>query len=243
MTSSRAFLTAEWRMLAMLNYEVDAGLLSRFVPADTELDLWRGKLFVSLVGFRFLNTRVLGIPIPGHRNFDEVNLRFYVRRREGQEIRRGVVFIREIVPRWAIAAVARTVYNERYVALPMRHQIEHQRVPGPAVEYGWRTRRARWSRISIKVAGDPALPQEGSEEQFITEHYWGYAAQRNGGCVEYRVEHPPWKVWSAQEASFEGDVEELYGKDFVAVLSRPPASAFLAEGSEVTVGRGKVVGK
>jgi len=234
MTPNRAFLTAEWRMLAMLNYEVDERLLLPFVPAGTELDRWQGKLFVSLVGFRFLNTRVLGIPIPFHRDFDEVNLRFYVLRREGQELRRGVVFIREIVPRWAIAVVARNVYNEKYVALPMRHRIEQ----GPAVEYAWRS-RAGWSRINVSAAGEPVLPREGSEEQFITEHYWGYAAQRDGGCVEYRVEHPSWKVWSAEQASFVGDVEELYGKELAAAVRGTPSSAFLAEGSGVVVGRGR----
>ena len=122
-TSDRIFLTAEWRNLAMLNYEVDAGLLLPFVRAGTELDRWNGKVFVSLVGFRFLKTRVLDIAVPFHTNFDEVNLRFYVRRQIGDEFRRGVVFIREIVPRWAIAFVARTFYNENYVALPMAHEI------------------------------------------------------------------------------------------------------------------------
>jgi hypothetical protein len=222
----------------MLNYEVDPSLLQPLAPTGTELDRWQGKLFVSLVGFRFLNTRVFGIPIPFHRDFDEVNLRFYVRRREGQEVRRGVVFVREIVPRWAIAAVARNVYNEKYVALPMRHQIDQQRTPAPAVEYGWRT-RAGWNRLCVLAKGEPVLPQEGSEEQFITEHYWGYAAQRDGGCVEYRVEHPSWKVWGAEQATFEGEVEELYGKDLAAVLKTKPSSAFLAEGSGVTVGRGR----
>jgi uncharacterized protein YqjF (DUF2071 family) len=240
MTSSRAFLTAEWRMVAMLNYEAEPGLLQRFVPAGTELDCWQGKLFVSLVGFRFLNTRVLGISIPWHRNFDEVNLRFYVRRREGQEVRRGVVFIREIVPRWAIAAMARNAYNEQYVSLPMRHQIDQQGKPGTKVEYGWRTGTA-WSRINMTVAGDPTLPAEGSEEQFITEHYWGYSAQRDGRCVEYRVEHPPWKVWNAQHAAFEGDVDEFYGNPLAAVLKNPPSSAFLAEGSAVKVCWGKAL--
>ncbi|MBZ5524229.1 MAG: DUF2071 domain-containing protein [Acidobacteriia bacterium] len=223
-------------MLAMLNYEVDPRLLQQFVPAGTELDFWQGKLFVSLVGFRFLNTRVMGIPVPFHRDFDEVNLRFYVRRLEGQEVRRGVVFVREIVPRWAIAAVARNVYNEKYVALPMRHRIEQ----GPFVAYSWRS-RAGWSQIQIRAAGEPVLPREGSEEQFITEHYWGYAAQRGGGCMEYRVEHPSWKVWRAQQATFEGDVEELYGKELAAVVKKPPTSAFLAEGSGVAVRSGRSI--
>lgn len=237
------FLTAEWRHLVMLSYEVDPGLLVKFVPAGTELDRWNGRVLASLVGFRFLKTKVWGVPIPFHRNFDEVNLRFYVRRREGNELRRGVVFIREIVPRWAIAAVARTLYNENYVALPMSHQIRmsHQvRQDGSelAVEYGWRS-NGSWSRMSLTVAGNPALPEEGSQEQFITEHFWGYAAQRDGGCTEYRVAHESWRVWSGGTAHFTGNLEEVYGRDLAGALGTAPASALLAEGSEVAVYRGK----
>ncbi|MBZ5533869.1 MAG: DUF2071 domain-containing protein [Acidobacteriia bacterium] len=237
MNASRTFLTAEWRMAAMLNYEVDAALLEKLVPSGTELDRWQGKLFVSLVGFRFLNTKVLGMAIPFHRNFDEVNLRFYVRRRAGDEVRRGVVFIREIVPRWAIATVARVVYNENYVALPMWHRIDPREDGGVNAEYGWRTSQGR-NQIHLRTSGAATLPEEGSEEQFITEHYWGYAAQRDGGCVEYRVEHPSWRVWRAASVQFEGHTEDLYGPELAAVLKRRPASAFLAEGSEVTVRKG-----
>jgi uncharacterized protein YqjF (DUF2071 family) len=86
------FLTAEWRDLAMLNYEIDAAVLRPFVPAGTELDAWGGRTFVSVVGFRFLGTRVRGVPVPGHRDFEELNLRFYVRRVADDGPRRGVVF-------------------------------------------------------------------------------------------------------------------------------------------------------
>jgi uncharacterized protein len=231
------FLAAEWRDLAMLNYEVDPGLLRKLVPAGTELDFWRGKAFISLVGFRFLKTKVFGIPVPFHGDFEDVNLRLYVLRREGSDVKRGVAFIREIVPWRAVAASARTVFNENFVALPMSHRIVGN---GDTmnVEYAWRFRGA-WSRIILATNGTPALPKEGSEEQFIAEHYWGYAAQHDGGCLEYRVEHPSWRVWASHEAKFEGDAEELYGRDLAAALKNPPASAFLAEGSAVTVYRGK----
>jgi len=239
MNPGKVFLTAEWRELAMLNYEVDPALLHRFVPAGTELDLWNGHAFLSLVGFRFLNTRVFGISFPFHSNFEEVNLRLYVLRRDGALLKRGVVFIREIVPRWAIATLARTLYNEKYVSLPMSHQIS--RVDSRlAVGYGWKSRN-QWNRLSLMVEGDPVLPKGGSEEQFITEHYWGYAAQRDGGCMEYQVAHPSWGVWSSQDARFEGDMKQIYGKDLAAVLEKEPASAFLAEGSEVTVYKGRML--
>jgi len=238
-STDRVFLTAEWRHLAMLNYEVDASLLLPFVPAGTELDRWNGKAFVSLVGFRFLKTKLFGfLPVPMHSSFEEVNLRFYVRRQAGGEVRRGVVFIREMVPRRAIAFVARTFYNENYVALPMAHEIRYVGDNSLRVAYRWRNEN-RWSEINLETAGNSELPGEGSVEQFITEHYWGYAAQPGSGCVEYRVTHPSWRVWQVRRSAFEGDAEKFCGQDIAAVLRGEPQSAFLAEGSAVTVMRGR----
>ena len=234
----RVFLTAEWQHMSMLNYEVEASQLLPFVPVGTELDRFEGKIFVSLVGFRFLKTKLFGLlPIPMHSNFDEVNLRFYVRRQAGSEMRRGVVFIREVVPRRAIAFVARTFYNENYVALRMAHEIRPVGDNSLRVAYRWRGKG--WNEINLETVGNPELPGGGSVEQFITEHYWGYAAQPGGGCVEYRVTHPSWRVWQVRQSAFEGNAEALYGKSMAAVLRGKPHSAFLAEGSAVTVMRGR----
>lgn len=239
MTPDRVFLTAEWRYLAMLNYEVEPVLLSEFIPAGTELDCWNGKAFASLVGFRFLKTKVGRISIPFHRNFNEVNLRFYVRRREGNEMKRGVVFIKEVVPRRAIAAVARGIYKEKYVALPMSHQIKTCE-SSLSVEYGWQS-GVDWNRLSIHAEGNPELPKPDSEEQFITEHYWGYSNQRDGATMAYRVAHPCWRVWKGRAAKFDGDATQLYGRELGAALRGIPSSAFLAEGSAVTVFRGGTI--
>jgi uncharacterized protein YqjF (DUF2071 family) len=238
--TSSPFLTAEWRMLAMLNYAVDPALLARIVPRGTELDSSGGKTYVSLVGFRFERTRVRGLWIPFHSDFDEVNLRFYVRRIHAGEVRRGVVFVREVVPRWAIAAVARAIYREKYVALPMRHRIAGPVSEGGRreIEYGWRA-SGQWAQIRVSCEGNPARPAEGSLEQFITEHYWGYTAQPDGGTIEYRVEHEPWRVWRAAKASFEGDCSSLYGAELARVLTCPPDSAYVAEGSGVAVYSGQ----
>ncbi len=224
----------------MINYAVDPSLLLDLVPRGTRLDSWQGVTYVSMVGFRFLGTRVLGVPIPFHRDFDEVNLRFYVRRETSEGPRRGVVFVKEIVPRAAIAWVARVVYNERYVALPMRHSTK---LADPAAEVGgsacyeWRT-GSRWNHLSVEVKGPAALRPEDSEESFITEHYWGYAAQRDGGTMEYQVEHPRWRVWTGIDCRFECDVEGLYGQRFHKALSGKPTSSFIADGSSVTVRKG-----
>jgi len=227
------FLTAEWRYLAMLNYEIDPALLAARTPAGTELDLFQGRAFVSLVGFRFLNTRLRGIPIPFHRDFDEVNLRFYVRLGDDVQVKRGVVFIQEIVPRRAIAAIARWAYHENYRALPMSHVLVDEGA-GPRVEYSWRLGTC-WNRLAASGTGAAREMVEGSLDQFIAEHYWGYCAQPDGGTMEYHVAHPAWRVWDVASAELSGDAEALYGHAFAAILNRPPDSAILAEGSPVTV--------
>lgn len=237
----RVFLSAEWRELVMLNYEVDPTLLKDFVPRGTEIDSFQGKTYVSLVGFRFLRTKLFGfLPIPFHTDFDEVNLRFYVRRREGEAIKRGVVFIREIVPKRAIAFVARVVYGENYTCHPMRHSVQTN-ASGATAEYSWKS-SSLWCRIGAQASGAPILPSEASLEQFITEHYWGYAAQRSGDSIEYQVSHVPWRVWKCADATFEGDGAALYGHGMGMALRQPPDSAFIADGSAVQVMKGRRIG-
>jgi uncharacterized protein YqjF (DUF2071 family) len=239
----KRFLSAAWRHLVMLNYEVDPAILRPSVPKGTALDAWQGKTFVSLVGFQFLGTKLLSIPVPFHRNFPEINLRFYVRREGPEGLRRGVAFVKEIVPRAALAAVARWVYNENYVALPMASEVrlpdEVANRPGLA-EYRWAA-GGRWHALRAEFAGAPAVPLPGSEAEFITEHYWGYVEQRNGQTLEYHVEHPPWRVWESRHAEHEGDVAGFYGGPYAEALGRPPSSAFVAEGSAVTVFRGRTL--
>jgi uncharacterized protein YqjF (DUF2071 family) len=236
MSDAPPFLTAEWRHLVMLNWRVDADLLAPRVPAGTTLDAWEGSHYVSLVGFLFLRTRVLGVSIPFHRDFEEINLRFYVRRTIGAEVRRGVCFIRELVPRAAIALTARVAYNEPYVAVPMTHRIEPS-VEAPhadRVEYAWRM-RGEQTRIEARPTGVPASLVPGSHEEFITEHYWGYTRQRKGGTIEYHVVHVPWKVRRIVSPIIDGDPAATYGPVFGAILQRAPDSAFLANGSPVAV--------
>jgi uncharacterized protein YqjF (DUF2071 family) len=194
----------------------------------------------------------LGLPIPGHRNFEEVNLRFYVRRTVGDEVRRGVCFVKEIVRRRAIATVARWAYNEPYIALPMAHALggpasqfvaESARTKFPPADgstgrvgYRWKL-AGRWNEMALRHEGAPEPLAAGSHEQFIAEHYWGYCRQRDGGTVEYRVAHPSWRVWRGLDPVVDCDAAALYGPQFAAVLARPPTSAFLADGSEIAVFR------
>lgn len=218
----------------MLNFCVEPELLQPFVPLGTKLDRFEDRTYVSLIGFEFNRTRMLGRAVPLHQSFEEVNLRFYVRRGS----RRGVVFVRELVPKPAVAAIARLVYGERYSCVPMAHRIEES-AAGFAAEYSWGAGDGRCS-IALQTAGHGVIPPEGSLSQFITEHYWGYAV-RSGRTVEYQVEHPQWNVREAGNARFLGDGSKYYGQQFGEVLARDPDSAFLAEGSAVTVFRGETV--
>jgi hypothetical protein len=234
------FLTAQWRHLAVLNFDIDPGLLAPYVPAGTELDFWHGRTFVSLVGFEFRDTRVWGVPIPFHRNFAEVNLRFYVRRHAPDGWRRGVSFLRELVPRRAVACIARWLYGENYLALPMRHAIDPP--PGDSLTaqrhtYAWQFRgREHALELSATGVGTPAT--DGSLDEFIIEHYWGYSGGQGRPTVEYRVEHPRWNLWPASASRLDANVPQFYDEPFTAPLTAEPTSAFYADGSPVTVYRG-----
>lgn len=234
----RAFLTAEWRHLVMLNYEVAPEVLYPLVPTGTTLDLHEDRALISVVGFRFLRTRMLGMAIPFHCNFDEVNLRFYVRRDlPNGEIRRGVTFVRELVPRAAISFIARLAYNEPYRTVRMRSSTPATNVESPErIMYAWRT-GARWQHLAATAVGIPSVPSPSSEAAFITEHYWGYTPQQDGSTLEYEVEHSPWRVWMATASELTADIVDLYGSTFEPGLLRPPVSAFVADGSAVVVYR------
>jgi uncharacterized protein YqjF (DUF2071 family) len=224
----------------MASYAVDPAVLRPLVPAGAELDLYRGAALATMVGFRFLRTRLLGVPVPGHADFDEVNLRFYVRHTTpAGEVRRGTTFVREIVPRAAIAHTARLCYNEPYLALRMRSTAPRAAAADPGrLAYEWRgggRDPRRWHRLEATVAGPPAELAPGSAEEFVAEHYWGYTRQRDGGTVEYQVAHPRWRAWPAGDVALDADVAGLYGEAFAEALGGAPHSAFVAEGSPVRV--------
>lgn len=230
-----AFLKAKWKYLAMVNYEIDPAVLIPMLPKGTELDLFQKKAYVSLVGFMFLDTYVWGLSIPFHRHFEEVNLRFYVR--SLNENLRGVAFVKEIVPRKTLAWIARLLYNENYVSLTMKHHIEHTKTHID-VKYQWK-QGSEWQHIHVACQGEPEYPKKGSESEFITEHYWGYCRKKDGQTLEYQVEHPPWRIWEVDHYDIKIDTKNLYGPEFVPFLEKPSVSVFLAEGSDVTVFKGK----
>ena len=231
------FLTAEWRKLIMAQYEVPPATLAPWLPQGLELDLFQGRCYVSLVGFLFDRVRIKGLAIPFHTRFEEVNLRFYVARTEPDDTRkRGVVFIREFVPRAAITLIANSLYEEPYATLPMRHTIAS--APGAlTVSYSWRHQQS-WHSLAVEADPTPQPIVPSSEEDFITEHYWGYTKRTHGATSEYGVQHPRWQVYPIRNFGGKADLAALYGPAFASLNDRPPASILLAEGSSVTVSTG-----
>jgi uncharacterized protein YqjF (DUF2071 family) len=228
------FLKAEWNNLVMLNYEVDPKILKPYIPAGTELDLWQGKALVSMVGFMFNNTRVLGLKWPFHVNFEEVNLRFYVRHFDGRNWKRGAVFISEIVPKYIIAAVANTLYREHYRRLPMRHSVTAAADDHTEFLYEWKV-NGRWNSLGATVTNTYKAIEPASAEEFIFEHYWGYNSWSDTKTMEYQVEHVSWGIATVRDYEFMADIATLYGDVFVPYLTAEPASAFFAKGSEIAV--------
>jgi uncharacterized protein len=239
MQTEKIFLEAEWRKLIMANYAVDPTLLKPLLPAKTELDLWNNTCYVSLVGFMFVNTQIKGIRIPFHIHFEEVNLRFYVRHFKDGEWRRGVVFIKEIVPKPAISIVANLIYKEHYVTHRMRHTWKESPQEWN-ISYGWK-KSGKWNEMAICTNKDAILIGENTEEEFITEHYWGYTRKSSQQTAEYGVEHPRWKAYKTKDYSIVIDFAGTYGTQWGFLKSEKPVSVFMAEGSEIIVRSGRAI--
>lgn len=231
--SKPVFLSADWRHLCLLNYEIDPNILAPHLPYGTELDYLNGKTYVSLVAFMFYKTKALGlVPAFFHQTFEEINLRFYVIRKDENEIKRGVVFIKEIVPKPFLAYIARTFYNENYVAMPTSNKITE----GISYEYTWGENQLKIMSTNKKMAAPSDSP-----ERWITEHYWGYTKISSSKTYEYQVKHPVWNLYGVEGFSLSGNLGELYGQEFTSALSSSPNSIFIADGSEVTVHMPRVI--
>lgn len=218
----------------MAQYVVEPATLAPWLPEGLELDLYEGRRYVSLVGFLFDNTRLKGFRIPFHTRFEEINLRFYVKQTEADGTqKRGVVFVREFVPRAAISIIANTLYEEPYKTLPTRSSIVRT-TETLSVRYDWRHGKV-WQSIAVEASPVAQPIAAGSEEEFITEHYWGYTKRRAGETSAYEVRHPRWEVYPVRKYDIVADFGALYGPAFAGLNGQQPASVLLAEGSEVRV--------
>ena len=232
-TTNPVFLTAEWRKLLMANYKIDSAILKQFLPAHTELDFYNDNCYVSLVGFEFDKVKLKGVSIPLHTRFPEVNLRFYVKRKDGNAWKRGVVFISEIVPKPTIAWIANAFYKEKYEVALMRRELS-QTENEISIAYKWK-KKNMWNKISVVAENHPVLIKDNTEEAFIYEHYFGYAKSGQDKTNEYEVQHFSWDAYPVKQYSIDCDFAQQYGGGFSFLNHGEPVSVFLAEGSAVTI--------
>ena len=227
------FLSARWENLIMANYPVNPEVLKKYIPNGVELDFYHNKAYVSLVGFMFKRTSLFNIPIPFLGTFEEINLRFYVKRVEGDTIKRGVVFINETVPYKVVAWLANKLYKEHYMAIPTKNSIDIGN-PAKKIRYEWKINSA-WNHLEVNASVENKNMEPGSIEEFIFEHYYGYTKINDHLSQEYKVNHPRWQVNKVTDYSIHCDFTSMYGNDFTFLSDQQPDSVIIAGGSAVTV--------
>jgi hypothetical protein len=227
------FLSAHWENLIMANYAVNPDVLLPYLPKGVELDMFNNKIYVSLVGFMFKKTSLFNLPIPFFGTFEEINLRFYVKKIEGDHIKRGVVFINETVPHKSVAWLANKLYKEHYIAVPTKSSIEITTL-SKNIDYHWKINN-KWNHLAVNATVENVKMQAGSIEEFIFEHYYGYTKINNHLSQEYKVNHPRWLVNEVIDYAVDCDFKSMYGEDFSFLSNQQPDAVILAQGSPVTV--------
>lgn len=227
------FLKAKWENLIMANYEISPSCLLPYLPNGVELDFFQGKAYVSLVGFLFKDTSIFNIPIPFLGTFEEVNLRFYVVRKIGNKLRRGVVFINETVPNKTVAWVANKLYKEHYTSIPTKHNWVFKG-DTKEIQYQWKV-QSKWNDIQVNASATSHKMVAGSIEEYIFEHYYGYTKVDAKRSSEYKINHPSWKINDIHDYKIDCNFYAFYGNEFEVLNGAKPHSVMLAEGSEISV--------
>lgn len=227
------FLKANWENIIMANYAIDPEILAPYLPKGVSLDLFNGKAYVSLVGFMFKKTKLFNIPIPFFGTFEEINLRFYVQRKENGITKRGVVFINETIPYRIVAWMANKLYNEHYTVVPTRHSIASN-LDSKKIKFEWLLNK-KWNSIYVEASNDSQSMKNDTLEKFIYEHYFGYTKIDENNTEEYRLQHPSWKINTVLDTKIECDFKVMYGESFSVLNNSKPEAVFIAEGSSVKI--------
>ncbi len=227
------FLKANWENIIMANYEIDPAILTPFLPKGVSLDLYKGKAYVSLVGFMFKKTKLFNVPIPLLGTFEEINLRFYVQRNEDGITKRGVVFINETIPYRIVAWVANKLYKEHYNVVPTKHSITEES-DSKKIKFDWLLNK-KWNSIYVEASNKSQSMKKDTLEKFIYEHYFGYTKIDENNTEEYRLQHPSWKINTVIDTKIDCDFKAMYGETFSILNETKPEAVFIAEGSSVKI--------
>ena len=226
------FLRANWENLIMANYEIEPSTLAPYLPKGVELDFHNNKTYVSLVGFMFKNTRLFGLPIPFFGSFEEINLRFYVKKIENRKIKKGVVFINETVPFKIVALLANKLYKEHYISIPTKNSIDI--TENKDIKFEWKI-NDRWNSLAVKSDTNKYKIEQGTIEEFIFERYFGFTKLSDISSQEYKIHHPKWMTHKILNSKIDCDFKSMYGDSFSILNNQTPDSILLAEGSQVSV--------
>ena len=226
------FLRANWENLIMANYEIEPSTLAPYLPKGVELDFYNNKTYVSLVGFMFKNTRLFGLPIPFFGSFEEINLRFYVKKIENRKIKKGVVFINETVPFKIVALLANKLYKEHYISIPTKNSIDI--TENKDIKFEWKI-NDRWNSLAVKSDTNKYKIEQGTIEEFIFERYFGFTKLSASSTQEYKIHHPKWMTHKILNSQIDCDFRSMYGDSFSMLNNQTPDSIVLAEGSQVSV--------
>lgn len=227
------FLKAKWENIIMVNYEIDPKIVQPYLPNGVLLDLYNGKAYVSLVGFNFKKTKLFNLPIPWFGSFEEINLRFYVVRKEGNEYKRGVVFINETIPYKIVAWMANKLYNEHYTVVKTKHELK-TKLTTKSVNFEW-IKNKKWNSIYVESESNSTATKEGSLENFIFEHYYGYTKINQFDTEEYQLNHPSWETHNVVDYEIKCDFKAMYGDSFSILNETTPTAVFIAKGSDVEI--------
>jgi uncharacterized protein YqjF (DUF2071 family) len=238
-STNKEFLRANWLRMASANYEVDPVILKKYLPFGTELEAHNGKHYVSLVAFRYCQTRLLNVPIPFHRMFEEINLRFYVKREVQPGVWRSeVAFTKLFFPKTALTLVAKYVYKENYETVKMLHEWKEDD-KHLITNYG--LKNGDWHNFDLVTSKEavPVLP--GSDDEFFLKHYWGTSQINSDSCTLYKIEHPEWQKHVVMDSEINFDFGSIFGEEFAHLTHTEPDSIQLFDGSEVIVYRKKIL--
>lgn len=228
---TKPFLTAYWHNLINITYAISPTLLTSYLPKGVTLATKDGKAFVSLVAFSFEETKVKGIKIPFHVNFPEINLRFYV----NYKGKVAVCFINEFVPKQCIALVANKLYNEPYIAYPMKVSTEVNEKQQELTISHQITKRKQVHRLKAIVSTQSYTPESNTIAHYFKEHDLGLGIDKKGRTLYYRVEHPIWAIYPIKEYIVQMDFEQLYGKPWGILNTLEPLHILVAKGSKIAV--------
>ena len=240
--AQKVLMTAKFSELVAVNFAIDPKILEPRVPRGLELDFYNDETYVSLICMMLRDVRVWGIPIHIATGFEEINLRFYVRRREGDGYRRGCCFIKDYVSSGAAAWILGSLFKAEFQKLKMKHSnsgFDGAPESVPSVDYQWKV-GDHWNRLRIKARSRIQKTSRDTKHGFILMHDNEYS-QRDGKTLEDRASRPAWTIWDAAQANFECDVKNLFGREFQRALSRRPASVFVTGGSDVTIYRPTII--